>query len=51
MIDKRNGITNDPNRADDPEHMVRLIVITVCIETVKLVQSAGSKSLQAADLS
>ena len=23
--DKRSGITNDPNRADDPEYIVRLI--------------------------
>ena len=33
--DKRSGITNDPNRADDPEYIVRLIgqVITVSLET------------------
>jgi predicted helicase len=38
--DKRSGITNDPNRPDDPEHIVRLLgqVITVSIETVKVVQ-------------
>src|SRR5947208_4084418 len=38
--DKRSGITNDPNRADDPEYIVRLIaqVITVSMETVKLVR-------------
>lgn len=38
--DKRSGITNDPNRADDPEYIVRLIgqVITVSLETVKLVR-------------
>jgi predicted helicase len=23
--DKRSGITNDPNRADDPQYIVRLI--------------------------
>jgi predicted helicase len=23
--DKRRGITNDPNRADDPQYIVRLI--------------------------
>ncbi len=36
--DKRSGITNDPNRADDPEYIVRLIgqVITVSVETVKV---------------
>ena len=39
--DKRSGITNDPNRADDPEYIVRLIgqVITVSLETMKLVKS------------
>ena len=37
--DKRSGITNDPNRADDPQYIVRLIgqVITVSLDTVKLV--------------
>ena len=39
--DKRSGITNDPNRADDPEYIVRLIgqVITVSVETQKVVQA------------
>ncbi|MGA8215997.1 MAG: type ISP restriction/modification enzyme [Candidatus Sulfotelmatobacter sp.] len=39
--DKRSGITNDPNRADDPQYILRLIgqVITVSLETVKIVQS------------
>ena len=39
--DKRSGITNDPNRADDPEYIVRLIgqVITVSLETMKIVQA------------
>jgi predicted helicase len=39
--DKRSGITNDPNRADDPEYILRLIgqVITVSLETVKIVNS------------
>jgi predicted helicase len=38
--DKRSGITNDPNRADDPEYIVRLIkkVVTVSVETVKIVK-------------
>ena len=38
--DKRSGITNDPNRADDPQYIVRLIgqVVTVSAETVKLTQ-------------
>jgi predicted helicase/very-short-patch-repair endonuclease len=39
--DKRSGITNDPNRNDDPEYIMRLIdqVITVSVETVKIVKS------------
>jgi predicted helicase len=39
--DKRSGITNDPNRLDDPEYIIRLIgkVITVSLETVKIVKS------------
>ena len=39
--DKRSGITNDPNRADDPQYILRLIgqVITHSLETVKLVNS------------
>jgi len=39
--DKRSGITNDPNRADDPEYIMRLIgqVITVSVETVKIVKA------------
>lgn len=39
--DRRSGITNDPNRADDPSYIVRLVgqVITVSIETMKIVRS------------
>ncbi len=39
--DKRSGITNDPNRTDDPQHILRLVgqVITVSLETAKIVQS------------
>ena len=38
--DKRSGITNDPNRPEDPEYIVRLLgrVITVSLETVKVVK-------------
>src|SRR5437879_4597062 len=38
--DKRSGITNDPNRADDPQYIVRLIcqVITLSLETVRLIE-------------
>jgi predicted helicase len=39
--DKRSGITNDPNRADDPQYILWLIgqVVTVSLETVKVVGS------------
>jgi predicted helicase len=38
--DKRSGITDDPNRPDDPQHIVRLIeqVVTVSLETVRIVR-------------
>ena|SRR5438128_5127748 len=37
--DKRSGITNDPNREDEPDYIVKLIgkVITVSLETQKLI--------------
>ena len=37
--DKRSGITNDPNREDEPDYIVKLIgkVITVSLETQNLV--------------
>jgi predicted helicase len=39
--DKRSGIRSDPNRADDPEYIVRLVgqVIYVSLETVRIVKS------------
>ena len=39
--DKRSGITNDPNRDDDPEYILRLIgqVITVSLETVSIIKA------------
>lgn len=39
--DPRSGIVNDPNRADDPSAIVRLIrqVVHVSVETVKEVES------------
>jgi predicted helicase len=49
--DARSGITSDPNRADDPEYIVRLIkqVVTVSVETVRLVDElAASVDLLAA---
>ena len=38
--DKRSGIVNDPNRADDPQYIVKLIgkVITVSLETVDIIE-------------
>lgn len=47
--DKRSGITNDPNRPDDPTYILRLIgqVITVSLETVKLVRSLPPLGLPA----
>ncbi len=40
-VDKRSGIVNDPNRADDPQYIVKLIgkVITVSLETVEIVEN------------
>jgi predicted helicase len=39
--DRRSGITNDPNRTDDPAYIVKLIgkVTTVSLETVKIVRA------------
>jgi predicted helicase len=39
--DKRSGIVSDPNRADDPEYIVRLVgqVVRVSVETVKIVNA------------
>jgi len=36
-----SGITNDPNRQDDPTYILRLIgqVITVSLETLKIVKA------------
>ena len=40
-IDKRSGITNDPNRDDDPQYIVRLIkkIVTVSLKTNEIVKS------------
>ena len=39
--DQRSGITSDPNRADDPQYIVRLLgqVVRVSVETVQIVKS------------
>lgn len=47
--DKRSGITNDPNREDDREYILRLIgqVITVSLETVKIVATLPELKISA----
>ena len=46
--DKRSGITNDPNREDEPDYIVNLIrkVITVSLETVKVVKGIEKLSME-----
>lgn len=46
--DKRSGITNDPNRDDQPDYILRLIgkVITVSLATVKLVEELKGLRVQ-----
>ncbi len=46
--DKRSGITNDPNREDEPDYIVKLIrkVITVSLETVKIVSEIEKLKLE-----
>jgi predicted helicase len=43
--DKRSGIRSDPNRADDPEYIVRLVgqVVRVSLETVRIVAGFPAK--------
>ncbi|MBK6291877.1 MAG: N-6 DNA methylase [Ignavibacteria bacterium] len=43
--DKRSGITNDPNREDDPMYIVRLIkkVVTVSVETISVIDGLGNQ--------
>lgn len=45
--DPRSGITNDPNREDDPKYILRLIgqVITVSLETNQLIAALPSLNL------
>jgi predicted helicase len=47
--DRRSGITNDPNRAEDPQYILRLVaqVVTVSLETVKIVRELPDLGLQA----
>ena len=46
--DSRSGITNDPNREDDPQYILRLIgqVITVSLETNEIVANLPSLGLE-----
>lgn len=48
--DKRSGITNDPNRADDPQYVVRLVgqVVTVSLETVGIVRGLPGLEIDSA---
>ena len=43
-VDKRSGIVNDPNRADQPRYIVDLIarVITVSLRTIEIVEGLPS---------
>ncbi len=45
--DPRSGITNDPNRADDPRYILRLIgqVINVSLETNKIIANLPTLGL------
>ncbi|HUY77651.1 MAG TPA: type ISP restriction/modification enzyme [Ktedonobacterales bacterium] len=45
--DARSGIVSDPNRADDPQYIVRLVgrVITVSVETQRLVGELAALTL------
>ena len=45
--DTRSGIVNDPNRADDPKYILRLIgqVITVSLETQQIIAAMPSLNL------
>ncbi len=45
--DKRSGIRGDPNRADDPEYIVRLVgqVVRVSLETVRVVKGLSAREL------
>ena len=45
--DKRSGIVNDPNRADDPRYIVKLIgkVIAVSLETTEILEGLTNFSI------
>lgn len=47
--DRRSGITNDPNRPDDPQYILRLVgqVTHVSVETVNIVRALPGIGLEA----
>ena len=49
--DKRSGITNDPNRPDDPQYILRLLakVISVSLETIKIVEGLPELRIEEAE--
>ena len=49
--DKLSGITNDPNRPDDPEYVVRLLgqVITVSLETMEVLKALPALGTDGSD--
>ena len=50
-IDKRSGIVNGPNRADDPQYILRLLgkMISVSLETVKGVEGLPELGIEKED--
>ena len=46
--DKRSGILNDPNRADDPQYIVKLIgkVITISLETADIIENLPASEIR-----
>jgi len=47
----RSGITNDPNRPDDPQYILRLIaqVIRVSLEMVRIVEGLPGLGIEKVD--
>ena len=45
VIDQYRGIRSDPNRADDPEYIVRLVgqVVRVSLDTVRIVNGLPNR--------
>ena len=49
--DRRSQITNDPNRPEEPQYILTLVaqVVTVSLETVKIVRALPDLGLQTGD--